>query len=379
MNLIVDGNSMMNVTANVVTYTMRSTKNMDTPYITVGDRKILKDSSKRYFRSFILKYMMGVFAPIRSSVEKVYIVFDSVSWRKFFVDKYFERNPNDLNSFVYKGQRKDSEAKQEIFMFISYFMDEMMPEIAALPGIHSIRAKGAEGDDVIAVLTEDIKDDVAIWSGDGDMSQLVHTGDRYVIVLGPKNKEKKRKMFLPVGYGGAANLSDFSVDDRCLKEIVKFLSSEKEYAPVEIEPNDYIMRKILMGDESDNIPSIYTKITKGLLHMRVTDLKASNILQILSKKRPQSAWQSLVDSKDDSFADDVTSATLDGLALPSIYRANVKEHYFLNSRIMRLSTVMIPPEMTKVIRYKAGMADARSRFDYQKFVDYALIDDLQQQ
>ena len=53
MDLLFDGNALLNVVTNAVVYNIRNNSNFDMSYITVGDKMILKDSSKQFFRNFI--------------------------------------------------------------------------------------------------------------------------------------------------------------------------------------------------------------------------------------------------------------------------------------------------------------------------------------
>jgi len=176
MDLLIDGNALLNVTTNVVIYSIRNNSNFDMSYITAGDRMILKDSSKQFFKNFILKYLTSIITPLRQVLDNVYFAFDSVSWRKFYVEKYFQRH-EEVPGFKYKGHRKTDDHKRELFMFFAYFNDEILPELLAIDGIHSIKVKGAEGDDIIAVLNDLLHYDKVIWTVDSDINQFVKLDD----------------------------------------------------------------------------------------------------------------------------------------------------------------------------------------------------------
>ena len=376
MDLLVDGNAILNVVTNVVVYTLRNDSNFDLSYIMTGDKMILKDSSKRYFRNFILKYLTSVITPLRHVLKNVYLTFDSTSWRKYYVNKYFERHV-EIPGFTYKGHRKTDDHKRELFMFFDYFHDEILPELTVLPGIHTLKIKGTEGDDIIAVLAGLLECDKVIWTVDSDLNQLVRNDANFTVILGPKNRNNKlRRLVLPVGYDKPKGLLDFSVDNYGISQFGKYLVAEKEYEATVIEVNDFTLRKIVMGDaKSDNIPSIYVKASKSGRRMSITDRMADRIFAEVEKEYERGRWVELTDARDTNFISKVIAATAEVVGAKESEMAEMTDNFELNCRLIRLSPHMIPPEMVGMIEYKYSQLDFTKKFDYQLYLDYAYVNE----
>ena len=374
MDLLIDGNALLNVTGNAAVYSIRKNSNFDSSFITVeGGKNILKDSSKLMFKNLILKYLASVITPLKTNLTNVYFTFDETSWRKFYVKKHFERNPESVE-FTYKGNRKMDETKRELYMFFDYFKDEVLPDILEIPGIHNIRVKGSEGDDVIAVLAEHLHCPKVIWTVDSDLSQLVKPGNNFTIVMGPKNKEHMKKLVLPEGYDAPAKpmgLDDFTIDGFGIASLAKYLVGEREYQSLVVEPNDFTLRKIIMGDmKSDNIPSIYVKILNERRY-GITEKSIEKIFARLEKEFDRMRWLELIDSGDSVFIDKVIELTEETIGAGKDKIPSMVERFKLNTRLIRLSLPMIPPEMITMIKYKFSQLDLSKKFDYRQYLDYA--------
>jgi hypothetical protein len=376
MDLLIDGNALLNVITNVVVYSIRNNNNFDMSFIVVDGKTILKDSSKQFFRNFTLKYITSIISPMRHALNNVYIALDATSWRKYYIEKYFQRH-TEVPGFTYKGHRKVDDAKKELFMFFDYFKDEILPELLALDGMHTIRVKGAEGDDILAVLDDMITIDKVIWTVDSDINQFVKYDGTYTIVMGPKSKNKLRRLILPKGYDKSTSMLDFSVDNYGLSQFVTYLVSEKEYEAIVIEPNEFTMRKIIMGDlKSDNIPGIYVKISKTGKRMGITDAKADKILEELAAKFEKNRWLELIDSKDQDMISAVTEITAAVVGVSSKEeKQEISDCFELNSRLIRLSMPMIPGELVDMIKYKFNELDRSKKFNYHAYLDYAYINE----
>lgn len=376
MDLLIDGNALLNVITNVVVYSIRNNNNFDMSFIVVDGKTILKDSSKQFFRNFTLKYITSIISPMRHALNNVYIALDATSWRKYYIEKYFQRH-TEVPGFTYKGHRKVDDAKKELFMFFDYFKDEILPELLELDGMHTIRVKGAEGDDILAVLDDMITIDKVIWTVDSDINQFVKYDGTYTIVMGPKSKNKLRRLILPKGYDKSTSMLDFSVDNYGLSQFVTYLVSEKEYEAIVIEPNEFTMRKIIMGDlKSDNIPGIYVKISKTGKRMGITDAKADKILEELAAKFEKNRWLELIDSKDQDMISAVTEITAAVVGVSSKEeKQEISDCFELNSRLIRLSMPMIPGELVDMIKYKFNELDRSKKFNYHAYLDYAYINE----
>ena len=91
----------------------------------------------------------------------MFFVFDSKSWRKKYIKDHFETHGE--GDFSYKGQRKYDD---KIYLFFDYFQTEILPTLSDEYGILANRVQGAEGDDLIAYICENLQEDICIWSVD---------------------------------------------------------------------------------------------------------------------------------------------------------------------------------------------------------------------
>jgi len=114
MDFVIDGNAYLNVAISVTKSIAYRDKSIGSKYY-VNDifndgKSILKEEVKIQFRNFCLNYMNSLIAPVGNKLNRVHLVFDSRSWRKNYIRKFF----NDSNfetsvapaAFKYKGNRK---------------------------------------------------------------------------------------------------------------------------------------------------------------------------------------------------------------------------------------------------------------------------------
>jgi len=179
---------------------------------------------------------------------------------------------------------------------------------------------------------------------------------------------------VPQGYDQAKGLDDFSVDNHSLGQFVKYLIAEKEYEPLIVEPNDFTLRKIIAGDaKSDNIPSIYVKVSKTGLRYGITDKKADKILSVIENEFDRTQWLNLIDAKDENLISRVVDVTMETVGIDKAERQEIIDNFGLNSRLIRLSMEMIPAELVNMIKYKFFELDHGKKFDYHSYLEYAYV------
>jgi 5'-3' exonuclease len=188
--------------------------------------------------------------------SNVYLVSDSKekSWRKKYANSYkaTRKKDNDIDwNFVYTayGEFKDS-----------------------ISGCKILEAPNVEGDDFISYLTEIANGEgrsVLIVSNDYDIKQLVGYGlnPLYINIM-TNEMYSKEKLFLPKNYQIFLNkVSKLPNDDIFnLNDNTEFLALMNKfitkYELVEINPVESLIIKVISGDQSDNILSVWT-ITKN--------------------------------------------------------------------------------------------------------------------
>ena len=188
----------------------------------------------------------------------VYLVSDSKekSWRKKIIDEY-------------KGTRKKDSDIDWNFVYTAYgeFKEQVKSTMKVLEAPH------IEGDDWISYLTEKANSEgrsVIIVSNDYDIKQMVNYSlDPLTINLMTNEMYNKEKLFLPKNYQVFLNkLSRLPNDDIFnLNDNVEFIGLLEnfinKYEVHEIDPMESLIIKIISGDSSDNISSVWSVTKHG--------------------------------------------------------------------------------------------------------------------
>ncbi len=346
MNLIIDGNAFVNVAISVTKASNSRDRNHDEVFyvndLFNDDSYILKESIKLSFRNFCFTYLNSLIYPLGSSLDTVHIVFDSRSWRKDYVSDFFQSSDFATKSapseFTYKGTRKTDSMH---YLFFDYF-HTLTDALANVCGVNIHKVAGTEGDDIIAYLCDTVDDDIAIYSVDQDMKQLVTSVGKNVMLMMPKQMHKFKRLFIPKTFSVKPKVEEddfFSLDDSMIAstkidQIVATLE-KKGYTALTTDNVPDIMSKVLLGDKSDNIPKIKgitpTKFTKLL--DKITDMYSDDLIQRLDRL------------DEDLILSIVTEiGILNKLKDPS-QLAEVRDHLIFNIIVMRLSVSVMPPEI----------------------------------
>ena len=188
----------------------------------------------------------------------VFLVSDSKekSWRKKIITEY-------------KGTRKKDTDIDWNFVYTAYgeFKEEVKSTMKVLEAPH------IEGDDWISYLTEKANSEgrsVIIVSNDYDIKQMVNYSlNPLTINLMTNEMYNKEKLFLPKNYQVFLNkLSRLPNDDIFnLNDNVEFIGLLdgfiNKYEVHEIDPMESLIIKIISGDSSDNISSVWSVTKNG--------------------------------------------------------------------------------------------------------------------
>jgi 5'-3' exonuclease len=188
----------------------------------------------------------------------IYLVSDSKekSWRKDYTTNY-------------KGTRKKDSDIDWDFVYTAYgeFKSSLKNQMMVL------EAPRVEGDDWISYLVEEANKNersVIIVSNDYDIKQLVNYSlDPLTINIMTNEMYNKEKLFLPKNYqifvNKVSNLPNndiFSLNDNSefLSLLDRFIN---KYEIHEINPIESLIVKIISGDQSDNISSVWSQTNNG--------------------------------------------------------------------------------------------------------------------
>lgn len=224
--------------------------------------------------------------------SRVIFARDDKSWRKGI---QIEENEG------YKGHRKQSEHINwdNIFRILDEFL-----EICIDNGMIVTKIDTAEADDVIALWVDELlynqKQHVIAVSGDEDIRQLVKasTNDKghpvFATVFNPfmQGKNAARKLYVPeysfnewINTIGEADIWNMNAAIDVDKGDFKRIRDTDKVRVEEVDGNLIAMRKIFCGDDGDNIPSIYTWMTKTAKgddkEVRITNAKFEKIYESL--------------------------------------------------------------------------------------------------
>mgnify|MGYP001355634956 CR=1 FL=1 len=188
----------------------------------------------------------------------VYLVSDSKekSWRKQLVGDY-------------KSTRKKDSDIDWGFVYNAY--SEFKISMGGL--IKILEAPHVEGDDWISFLTSNVNKEgrsTIIVSNDYDIKQIVGYGlDPLYINIMTNEMYNKEKLFLPKNYqiflnkvSKLPNDDIFNLNDNSefLRLLDKFIN---KYEINEIDPIESLIVKVISGDQSDNIGSVWSQIKNG--------------------------------------------------------------------------------------------------------------------
>jgi 5'-3' exonuclease len=190
--------------------------------------------------------------------SNVYLVSDSKekSWRKKLVDDY-------------KGTRKKDTDIDWNFVYTAY--GEFKEEVKSIMNV--LEAPHIEGDDWISFLTEKANLEgrsVVIVSNDYDIKQMVtYSLEPLTINLMTNEMYNKEKLFIPQNYQIFLNkLAKLPNDDIFnLNDNTEFMGLLdrfiNKYEIHEIDPMESLIIKIISGDASDNIGSVWSVTKNG--------------------------------------------------------------------------------------------------------------------
>lgn len=324
--------------------------------------KMLEDDDSRavFMRKLAIDLASEV-RKMRDFIDKVVVAVDARSWRK---DLYPEAE--------YKGTRKQD---SKIDWTSVYNIYEEFQAILQKHGVIVHRIDGAEADDVLfgwSTYLNNKGKNCIVWSGDRDLIQLVNysqPNDSYTLWYSPaqkslyafkdfnsvlnKKSEISNEDFL-------FNMSAYSGMAEEYKQSMKNWIESNKVKVTEVNCDEFIFKKILIGDKSDNIPSVivWQKEIKGgkLRTYSITEKLADKIYEQYTKEKDSFVIDQLFNSDELDTLSDIVYRVV-GKSKKHVIRTKI----FENMTLMMLHVNVIPEAIQDQI-YK-GVENC------QKFLD----------
>ena len=288
---------------------------------------------------------------LKMFVDDVVLTVDSKSWRKdLFPDAQ------------YKGTRKQNKTVDWAAVYEVY---EAFQQIVAKKGVTVHQIQGAEADDVIfgwSTMLNARGKSCIVWTGDRDLIQLVNysnTNDAHTVWY----YNTKKSLY---GYKGfeadmAESASkDMTEDDMLFnmggqhmmrdayqRDIMSWVKANKINI-TEIDCDEFIFKKILVGDKSDNIQSVVTwqkEMKNGKLrNYSITDKTAESIYNQFIKEYKDFKIDYLFSSEAKDKLSDIIYRVVGHSSL-TLIKANLTN----NIALMLLHNKTIPDPIQKAI------------------------------
>ena len=288
---------------------------------------------------------------LKMFVDDVVLTVDSKSWRK---DLYPDAQ--------YKGTRKQNKTVDWTAVYEVY---EAFQQIVAKKGVTVHQIQGAEADDVIfgwSTMLNARGKSCIVWTGDRDLIQLVNysnTNDAHTVWY----YNTKKSLY---GYKGfeadmAESASkDMTEDDMLFnmggqhmmrdayqRDIMSWVKANKINI-TEVNCDEFIFKKVLVGDKSDNIPSVITwqkEMKNGKLrNYSITDKTAESIYNQFIKEYKDFKIDYLFSSEAKDKLSDIIYRVVGHSSL-TLIKANLTN----NIALMLLHNKTIPDPIQKAI------------------------------
>ena len=317
-----------------------------------------KESQHQFLRKLVndFAYEYRNFAKI---TDQVIFCLDSKSWRYDYLEKYNKDNEN--TQVLYKNNRK--EKKKEInWDKVSNVLEEFK-NILKASGVIVNHIEGTEGDDMIWWWVSNLSynsKSCLIWSRDHDLYQLINwnpSTESYVICYDSISQKLvtypgfEKWIYHHEQEDNIVDLHDiFSYDPTILtKSKVKDFWKEfhKTNKIEQVFCDDFMFIKILTGDKSDNIDSVYSWWSKnGSKVYNVTEKKASEILTTFKSKNSKFSIEYFFN---DAIKSEIVEIVLNKYDLDSSKREVLFERLERNIKLMLLHNKTIPDYIVKKI------------------------------
>lgn len=215
------------------------------------------------------------------------------SWRKLVFDEY-------------KAHRKKSEDVDWDWVFKAY--DEWKDFLKDEYGFPVMEGKHIEGDDwITSIIAKNNAKSIStvLIASDGDLKQHLNysIGKKEYINIQIDDKGGNEKVYVPLGY----NIYTQHIEENSNEDVFvinndqswkNFLNrATTMYNCIEVDAREILFTKIVKGDGSDNIPSVWQKVLKTGKIQNIGDAGAAKVWDFYRLN-----YDVTFDTKDEQFA-----------------------------------------------------------------------------
>lgn len=305
--------------------------------------KMLEDNNSR--SSLMRKLAIDLASEVRKMkgfIDKVVVAVDARSWRK---DLYPEAE--------YKGTRK---ADSKIDWSSVYEIYTEFQNILQKHGVIVHRIDGAEADDVLfgwSTLLNNKGRNCIIWTGDRDLIQLVNyskANDSYALWYSPTQKSLYSfKNFTEVlntedkinNEDFLFNMANYTGVHQEYKNAIKEWIASNKIKITEVNCDEFMFKKILIGDKSDNINSVVIwqkELKDGKLRTySITEKMSEKIFKQYTKENNAFIIDQLFNKEEVKKLADIVYRVIGKSSVEQI-----KSNIFQNMSLMMLHVKVIP-------------------------------------
>jgi hypothetical protein len=322
-------------------------------------------SIKNYFIDTIILMVSNYIDVLKG--EEAILTLESRSWRKTYYP-------------LYKSNRKYDEP-DELTILFNEAMEIAIEFFKDYTNLKVIKVDGAEGDDIIAVLSQKLAsegNDVVIISTDGDFKQLLKYN--HIRIFNPIKKvydtHYSKKDYITKLIKGDSGDGIPSSYPRIKNEIIDKIVLDEKYLEAEFEENKrqrkrqkYYLSKILDLDERliNCDDDIYEEIINSAKKYRET---------LKNKVKEAREWNEYNDDeklklKDKKIKEIIKSAKKDGLTEAKLFGNIIpfKKAFERNKKLISLDIDNLPPKLVEnIIKEYNKSHKATKQQDFLKFI-----------
>jgi 5'-3' exonuclease len=284
------------------------------------------------------------------------LCFDNKTWRKGYYSEY-------------KAHREYDDAVNWDAYF--RFVEDYCEKIQTIHNVKVSRIEGSEADDLLYLWSKKLNSsryDCIVVSEDKDLLQLVNNTKSNNFTIVYNNNFKTPKIYKSPQTDlteSGLNINVFNVSEAFINSRMMIKSILNEVSSIEdIDIEDFILTKILIGDDGDNVPSVWSWNSSTNKKKRITPSIAQKIVKNFKIINEKPIYYLLNDFE--FFKKALYDSIKFVLSIP-IDEEALKENIERNCKLMCLHHKFFPSQLLKDFKDKYSL-DSISKLDKEQFL-----------